>query len=81
MLSLSTTNVKANKLAITNRTTTDDSQDIFRELGGVNLLMECLSKHKELSNEAVACLAKIAKGNSKNKSCFFIVVASDFFIS
>ena len=43
----------------------DDSQDTFRKLGGIDLLIKCLTKHKELSNEAVACFAKVMDGNSK----------------
>ena len=43
----------------------DNNQDIFRELGGIDLLIECLTKHKEFPNEVVACLAKVVNGNSK----------------
>ena len=50
----------------------DDSQDTFRELGGVDLLVECLSKHKVLSSETIACLTKVVKGNSKSKTNTFL---------
>ena len=31
----------------------------------MNILVECLSKHKELSREVIECLAKVTNGNSK----------------
>ena len=55
---------RTNKQTRINRIITDDNKDTFRELGGMDILMECLNKLKELSSGVIACLAKVVNENS-----------------
>ena len=56
----------------TNSQQADDSQDSFRELGGVGVLIQYLKEKEGLTKETILCLAKVSNENSKHLHSFIL---------